>query len=172
MNYLIAVLSDRMQAEAAYSALEQEALPMDQISILGKGFEITDEFGFVDPVKKARKQAKFMSYWLVPFGFVGGYGFNLLTGFELFSWAGALGNHIIGGLLGAIGGAMGSFFIGGSAGLLGSSSGDAPPYRKMMDAGKYLVVVSGQPNLTNKANRILRQLKAESVYSYVDPTRA
>ena len=34
MNYLIAVLPDRMQAEAAYCALEKEGLPMKQVSIL------------------------------------------------------------------------------------------------------------------------------------------
>ncbi len=35
MNCLIAVLTDRTQAEAAYSALEKEGLPNDGINILG-----------------------------------------------------------------------------------------------------------------------------------------
>ena len=44
MNYLVAVLPDRIQAEAAYTALEKEGLPIEQVSILGKGYKSADEF--------------------------------------------------------------------------------------------------------------------------------
>jgi hypothetical protein len=47
MNYLIAVLSDRIQAEAAYSALGKEGLPYDQINILGNGYQSADEYGLI-----------------------------------------------------------------------------------------------------------------------------
>ena len=43
MNYLVAVLSDRIQAEAAYSALEKEGLPIKQVAILGQGYKTSDE---------------------------------------------------------------------------------------------------------------------------------
>jgi len=79
MNYLIAVLADRIQAEAAYSELERQDLPMPQVSILGSGYKTADEFGFIDPKIPARKQAKLMAFWLVPFGFLGGWLFNLST---------------------------------------------------------------------------------------------
>jgi hypothetical protein len=168
MNYLIAVLSDRIQAEEAYSALEREGLPMEKVAILGKGYKTADEYGLIDPNQQARKQATLMSYWLVPFGFISGYVFNLITGIELFLWAGSLGNHIIGGIFGAIAGAMGSYFIGGGAGLA-FGSGDALPYRNRLKAGKYLVVVNGPPNLTNQATRILKQFDPENIQGYVDP---
>ncbi|MGH2413174.1 MAG: hypothetical protein ACRDEA_05700, partial [Microcystaceae cyanobacterium] len=150
MNYLIAVLPDRIQAEAAYTALEKAGIPLEQLTILGRGYKSADEFGLIDPAQSAQKQAKQMAYWLVPFGFASGYGFNLITGINLFGWAGELGNHIIGGLLGAIAGGMGSLFVGGGAGLI-SGSGDALPYRNRLNEGKYLVVVQGSERLKNQA---------------------
>lgn len=39
MNYLVAVLPDRIQAEAAYSALEKENLSIAQVTILGNGYQ-------------------------------------------------------------------------------------------------------------------------------------
>ncbi|NEP51552.1 MAG: hypothetical protein F6K65_23225, partial [Moorea sp. SIO3C2] len=55
-----------------------------------------DEFGFVDPAKKGRQQAKLMAFWLVPFGAIGGYAFNLSTQYMLVPEIGAMGNHILG----------------------------------------------------------------------------
>ena len=106
-----------------------------------------------------------MAYWLVPFGFAGGYLFNLITGLHTLDWAGEPGNHIVGGLLGAIGGAMGSIFVGGGVGLT-SGSGDALPYRNRLSAGKYLIIVEGTASLKNKATQILRQFEPENIQGY------
>lgn len=170
MNYVIAVLPDRIQAESAYTALEAEGLPMEQVALLGKGYKTADEFGFLDPGKQARKQARLMSFWLVPFGFIGGVAFNMSTQYDLFDWAGRLGNEVIGGIFGAIAGAMGSFFVGGGVGL-SSGSGDALPYRNRLSQGKYLVVVSGAPNITNQATKILKGFNPENIQGYVDTSR-
>lgn len=169
MNYVISVFPDRIQAEAAYSELEKEGVPLPQISILGKGYKSADEFGFIDPKEPARKQAKLMAFWLVPFGFLGGWFFNVATQYQLVPVVGSVGNHLIGGLLGAMGGAMGSFFIGGGVGLV-SGGGDALPYRNRLKEGKYLVVVKGAPNITNRATRVLRQFDPETLQGYIDPT--
>jgi hypothetical protein len=166
MNYLIAVLSDRIQAEEAYTALEKAGIGQDRIAILGKGYKSADEFGLIDPTEQAKKQAIFMAIWLVPFGFFGGYGFDLITGLDTFSWAGEPFNHIIGGFLGAIGGAMGSFFVGGGV-ALSTSGGDALPYRNRLNAGKYLVVVKGSEVLKMQATNILRQFNPENLQGYM-----
>jgi hypothetical protein len=168
MNYLVAVLGDRIQAEAAYSALEAEGLPMNKVSILGKGYKSASEYGLIDPTAQAGKLAKLMSFWLVPFGFFAGLGFSLITDLHTFAWAGDIGNHLIGGLLGGVSGAMGSFFVGGGVGLT-SGSGDALPYGNRLDAGKYLVVVKGSASLTQQATKILRQFELESIQGYSDP---
>ena len=165
MNYLIAVLPDRIKAEEAYTALEKSNVPQSQISILGKGYKTADEFGLIDPAQQAKKRAISMAYWLVPFGFAGGYVFNLISGLDTLDWAGEPGNHIVGGILGAIGGAMGSFFVGGGVGL-STGSGDALPYRNRLDEGKYLVVVQGSELIQQKAATILRRFNPENLQGY------
>ena len=167
MNYLVAVLSDRIQAEAAYSALEKEGLPLDKVTILGKGYKSADEFGLIDPNEQALKQVKLMATWLIPFGFFAGVGFSLSTNLNTFAWAGEIGNHVIGGILGAGSGLLGSIFAGGGTGLV-FGGGDALPYRNRLNAGKYLVVVKGSETLTRKATSIIRQFDPENIQGYVE----
>jgi hypothetical protein len=152
MNYLVAVLSDRIQAESANLALEKEGI---KNTILGRGYKTADEFGLIDPKEQAKKQAQLMSFWLIPFGFFAGFTFSVITGLDTFIWAGEIGNHIIGGLLGAV------------VGLV-AGSGDALPYRNRLDAGKYLIVVQGSETLTRQATRILRQFEPENIQGYAD----
>lgn len=167
MNYLIAVLKNRIEAEEAYSALEREGLPMDKVSILGRGYKSADEFGLIDPNLEARKQFIRLASWTIPFGFMAGFAFNLQTGIEIVEWVGSLGNHVIGGLFGAIAGAMGSFFVGGGVGLA-FGGGDALPYRNRLNEGKYLVVVKGSVGLTQRATPILRQFNPETIQGYIE----
>ena len=167
MNYLVAVLSDRIQAEEAYTVLEKEGVPTEQVTILGRGYKSADEFGLIDPNEQAKKQTQLMAIWLVPFGFVAGLTFNFLTGLNTFPWAGGVGNILIGGLLGAGAGAMGSVFAGGGAGLV-FGSGDALPYRNRLNAGKYLIVVKGTESVTRQATRILRSFEPENIQGYSD----
>ena len=168
MNYLVAVLSDRIQAEAAYSAIETEGLPLDRVTILGRGYKTADEFGLIDPNQEARKQAMRMVTWLVPFGFAAGCTFSLITGLNTFAWAGDIGNHAIGGLLGAISGAMGGVFVGGGVGLM-FGGGDALPYRNRLNAGKYIVVVQGSDALIRQATKIMRRFEPENIQGYEAP---
>jgi hypothetical protein len=167
MNYLIAVLPDRIKAEAAYFALEKEGLPMKQVSILGRGYKTADEFGLIDPNQQAKKQAKLMAVWLVPFGFIAGVTFSLMTQLKTFAWAGEIGDHAIGGVLGAIAGGMGSFVVGGAGGMA-FGSGDALPYRNRLNAGKFLIAVKGTDDLTGKAANILRQFEPENIQGYTE----
>lgn len=171
MNYVIAILDDRLQAESAYTALEQANLPMEQVSLVGQGYKSLDEFEFLDPQKQARKRALTMLYWLMPFGFIGGYAFNLSTAYNLVPALGNLGNHLLGGVFGAIAGAMGSFFAGGGVNLA-IGNRDAMPYRARVNAGKYLVLVNGAPNVTNQATRILKGFKPEYLENLIDPNLA
>ncbi|MBD2653958.1 MULTISPECIES: hypothetical protein [Synechocystis] len=168
MSYLIAVVANRIAAEEAYTTLEQAGFAQKNLTIIGTGYKTADEFGLVDPKKQALKRAKLMAIWLVPFGFAAGYCFNLITGLSTLDWAGDPGNHIVGGLLGAIGGAMGSFFVGGGVGL-SFGSGDSLPYRNLLQAGKYLVVVAGGELQKQRATNLLRPLNPEYLQGYTAP---
>lgn len=164
MNYLVAVLPDRIQAEAAYLALEKGDIPTNQVSILGKGYKSADEFGLIDPNQPAKKQSRLLLTWLVPFGFVAGVAFNRLADLHTFP-VGDIGNALIGGLLGAGAGAMGSFFVGGGVGAA-VGSGDALPYRNRLNEGKYLIVVQGADDIIRKATPILRSFDPENIQGY------
>jgi hypothetical protein len=166
MNYLIAVLPDRFQAEEAYTALEKAGIPLSKMTIAGRGYKSADEVGLYDSKEQARKKAIFMAYWLIPFGFIGGYIFNLITGLHNLDWAGDPGNHIVGGILGAIGGAMGSVFVGGGAAWATSTAGDTFSYREYLDANKYLLLVDNIGGFGDRAIPILRKLAPEIIQSY------
>ncbi len=168
MNYLVAVLPSRIQVEAAYTALEDADLPMDQISILGAGYQSADEFGLIEPNQEARKQSSGLSYWLIPFGFLAGYAFNLLSGIEILGGIGAIANHILGGLLGAASGALGALFVGGAVGWT-VGSGDALAYRNRLNAGKYLIIAKGTDALVRQATQVLRQFEPENIQGYNAP---
>ncbi|BAQ60481.1 Slr0613 protein [Geminocystis sp. NIES-3708] len=165
MNYLIAVLSDRIQAEEAYTALEKVGIPLSQLSIVGKGYKNAAEFGFLDPSEEGRKNVIRMAYWLIPFGFFGGFTFDAITTIDTFGWAGEPFNHIIGGILGAIGGAMGSVFVGGSGSLM-ESKGEMIPFLNRLKVGKYLLIVQGNDNIKNQAKEILNKFEPESLQGY------
>ncbi|MBV6623206.1 MAG: hypothetical protein KI793_09775 [Rivularia sp. (in: Bacteria)] len=171
MNYLVAVLSNRFQVEAAYTALEKENFSKEQISILGQGYKSADEFGFIQPNKQAGKQSKKLIYWVIPFGFVAGYAFNLLSGIEILPWAGSIGNHIIGGILGAASGGLGAVLVGGAVGWT-VGSGDALVYRNRLNAGKYLIVFKGSDVQIREATRVLRQYEPENIQGYTEPVSA
>jgi len=171
MNYLVAVLSDRMKAEEAYSALESENFDMSTVSILGQGYQSANEFGLIDPANQAWKQVRLMMFWLVPFGFIAGFAFNAITGLDTFSWAGTVGNRIIGGLLGAGSGALGAFLVGGGAGAA-FGSGDALSYRNRLNAGKYLIVVRGSEAEVRQATPIIRRSRPENIQGYTAPESA
>lgn len=166
-DYLIAVFSDRLAAEAAYTALEKAEIAKEQIAILGRGYRTVEVFGMVTPAEKAKKRSRSMAYWLVPFGFVAGYAFNLQTGIEIVNWAGSTGNHLIGGLFGAIAGVMGSVFVGGGISLSENSDNSAF-YRNSLEAGKYLVAVQGSALLKRQATEMLRTYNPETIQTYSD----
>ena len=168
MNYLVAVLRDRIKAEAAYSALETAQFPMKEVAILGQGYKSADEYGLIDPANPAWKQIRLMMIWLVPFGFGAGFAFDAITGLNTFPWTGTLGNQILGGFLGAGSGALGAFFVGGGVGAA-LGSGDALSYRNRLDAGKYLLVVRGSGTDIRLATPIIRRLQPENLQGYQAP---
>ncbi|HEY9622563.1 MAG TPA: hypothetical protein V6C78_19545 [Crinalium sp.] len=170
MNYLVAVLPNQTQAEAAYSALENEGLPSSSIDILGNGYKSADEYGLINPGREAKKGVGRLANWLIPFGFVAGYFFNLLTGIQILP-IGGFGNHVLGGVLGAFSGALGAYVVGGGVGLA-LGGGDALPYRNRLNAGKYLVIVKGSEAMTRQATFILQQFQPENLQGYAEPPDA
>ena len=168
MNYLITVLKNKQQAEEAYSVLQQGGISSEEVTILGEGYQSADEFGLIDPNKQASKRAKKLAYGLIPFGFVAGYVFNVLTGIQLFSFTNAFAEHIIGGVLGAASGLLGATIVGGGVGLT-TGSGDALTYRNRLNAGQYIIIAKGSDSLVRRATSLLRSFEPEFIQGYEEP---
>lgn len=168
MNYLIAVIANKQQVEEAYSVLQKDGISAEEVTILGEGYQSADEFGLIDPNKQAGKGAKKLAYGLIPFGFVAGYVFNVLTGIQLFSFTNAFAEHIIGGVLGAVSGLLGATIVGGGVGLT-TGSGDALTYRNRLNAGQYIIIAKGSDSLIRRATRLLRQFEPEFIQGYEEP---
>jgi hypothetical protein len=157
MQYLVALLPDRLQAEAVYLALEAAGLPLEAVALVGRGYRDVGDY----PLPQGGWRPNFFTYWLVPFGFASGLGFSLLTGLETFTaWAGVWGNHFLGGVLGAIAGGMGSLLVGGGLGQLAQLG--LPNYVRAVNQGKYLVVVQGT-GLVNRAKGIVLRFQPQSL---------
>jgi hypothetical protein len=167
MSYLVAVLPDRTQAEAAYTALAKEGLSKDHVNILGQGFQGADDYGFIDPIQSVRKAATRKITWLVPFGFGSGFVFNWLTGIAILDTVPALGNHIIGGLFGAAAGGLGAYLNSVNVGVINSDN--TLPYRNRLDAGQYLIVVEGTDEITDRAKNVLEPFEPEQMQGYPEP---
>lgn len=167
-HYLIAVLSDRMQAEAVYRSLKSADLPIEEVSILGKGYRSADDYGLINPDEEAEKQSQNLRPWLLPFGFASGFAFNWLTGIEISSLVGEFGNHFLGGLLGLGAGAIGAAMTGRLTGWT-VASGDAIAYRNRLNAGKYVVIATGTGKFVREATRLLRPFEPENLQGYVGP---
>jgi hypothetical protein len=169
MSYLVAVLSDKSKAEAAYYALQKQGVASDRINILGQGYQSADEYGFIDPIESVRKETTREISWIVPFGFVAGFVFNWLTGISIFDAIPAIGNHLIGGLFGAAAGVLGAYL--NSTNVVGLINSDETlPSRNRLDAGKYLIIVKGPDSATNeRATNVLNQFEPENIQGYNDP---
>ena len=172
MNYLIAVCSNRIQAEAAYKVLEKEGLPSEQISILGNGYKNIDEYGLLkfNYQAKNKNNIQRLAYWLIPFGFAIGYAFNLLMNIEIISTGGII-NRIIGGLLGAASGLLGAFIILNSSSSL-TVDEDALLYRDRLNAGKYLIIFQGTEESVKKATSMLHSFEIENIREDVSIKKA
>jgi hypothetical protein len=166
-NYLVAVLPNRIEAESAYLSLKDARLPIESLDILGRGFKSADDFGLINPNEAAQKQSEQLANGLVPFGFVAGFLFNVLTGIELISWIGPMGNHLLGGVFAAAAAALGAAMTGALTGWT-TGSGDAIAYRNRLNAGKYLIIATGTAAFTREATRLLRQHNLENIQGYVE----
>ncbi len=168
MNYLVTVLANKQQAQEAYSVLSQDGIPTEKINILGEGYQSADDFGLIDPNQQASKRAKKLAYMLIPFGFVAGYAFNVLTGIQLFSFTNSITEHIIGGVLGAASGLLGAIVVGGGVGLT-VGSGDALTYRNRLNAGQYIIITQGTDSVIRQATKLLRQFEPKFIQGYTEP---
>ena len=166
-NYLVATLSDRIEAESVYTSLESADIPLKHIKIVGPGYKSLDELDLFDPTLATWQAVKQMLFWLLPFGFFAGFTFNRITQLTILSVLPPLGNGVLGGVFGLIAAAMGGVTFGGGTQLIATK--EAVPFAQRLEAGMYLVVIKGSERLIRQANRVLLSLDKRNFKVYEDP---
>ncbi len=100
-----------------------------------------DNVNLLNPTLGRKKRQKALATWLMPFGFIAGLSFSLMTDLKTFAEMGfpSQFENLLGGLVGMIGGWLGSFF---SAGEINQENGDdIRALRKKSEQGFWLLIL-------------------------------
>ena len=122
---------------------EEEQILQDLKSNLFK-IENIENNRILNPKLDRQIRQKGMKNWLMPFGFLAGLSFSNMTNLTTFSFLNlnAIGESLIGGLLGLGSGYIGSFFASGSINL--NRSKEIRPLLNANKEGKWLVFLEAQ----------------------------
>ncbi len=163
---IVAVYTDHAAAEAAVRLLHKEGFSMQDLSIVGRDFQMTEEpVGFVSVGDYAAAGAGTGAWVGGLFGLLVGAAFVILPGLGPVVVAGPLAAALLGGLEGALAGAA----LGGLAGALvgwGVPREQAIKYEAQVKAGKFLVIARGTPEEIARAGELLRRHAPEDVSTF------
>src|SRR3954452_5429276 len=159
----IAVYPDHATAEEAVRRLLREGFAMEDVSIVFRDFQVTEEpIGFVSTKDFASVGAGSAAWVGGLFGLLVGAAFLVLPGVGPVVVAGPLSAALLGGLEGALAGAA----LGGLAGALvgwGVPREQALKYEAQVKAGKFVVVARGTPDAIARAKALLAPATPESL---------
>lgn len=159
---VVATYSSHNNAEEAVRLLEKSGLPMKQISIIGRDWQVREDvLGFFHP-GDAMKIGAAEGAW------VGGI-FGLFMGFGMFVFPVAGVLFVLGPLAGLITGAIGGAGVGALvSGLVnaGIPKDSALKYQKRLEAGEFLVMVHGSPSEIERAHTILQDTSHTSLTAH------
>ena len=159
---VIAVYPDHASAEGAVRRLQEDGIPMQNLSIVGKDFQAIEKpLGFVTTGDVAKSGAKVGAWTGGIFGLLFGAAFLILPGIGPVVIAGPLAAALLAGIEGAVAGAA----FGGLAGALvglGVSKDKAIRYESQLKAGKFLVVLQGDGPQIQRAKSLFTVGKAEA----------
>ena len=159
---VIATYPDHASAEDAVRRLQQEGIPMHNLSIIGKDFQAVDRpLGFVTTGTVAREGAKVGAWTGGIFGLLVGAAFLILAGLGAVVVAGPLAAALLGGVEGALAGAAFGGLTGALVGL-GVSKDKAIRYESQVKAGKFLVTMRGDGPQIERARSLFTAGKAET----------
>ena len=152
VNSAVAVYRHHTDAEDAVHRLKRAGIPMQKISIIGRNFELREDVqGYYRPSDAALEGAGFGAW-------MGGL-FGLLMGFGMFVFPIAGTLIVLGPLAGMIAGAVSGAGLGALVnGLmaLGIPKDRALKYQSRLQAGEFLVTVTGTPEEVTRAREILQ----------------
>ena len=119
----------------------------------------------LNPSIGRKRRQKGMATWLMPFGFFAGVTFTFMTDLDTFAFAGEVGSHLIGGLLGLGSGLMGSY---AAAASVSSDSDDRiRALRNRLEEGNWLLLLETATGVEVPWTR-LQEAKPQSVVRLSD----
>jgi hypothetical protein len=165
-NVVIAVFGRHDQADKAVRALGQANFPLEQLTIVGKGYH-TDEqaIGFYNTGDRIKLWGKSGALWGGLWGlFVGG----------LFMTLPGIGPVVVLGHLGAmlLGAAEGAVLVGGVSALAGALASIGIPkdsvvrYEEAVKADKFLVLAHGSPEQVERAKSVLQSASPTEINTH------
>lgn len=119
----------------------------------------------LNPSIARKRRQKGMATWLMPFGFFAGVTFTFMTDLDTFAFAGEVGSHLIGGLLGLGSGLMDSY---AAAASVSSDSDDRiRALRNRLEEGNWLLLLETATGVEVPWTR-LQEAKPQSVVRLSD----
>src|SRR5581483_3314208 len=111
LTSVVAVFPDHPSAEEAVRRLQKDGIPMQNVSIIGKVFQVVEKpLGFVTTRSVAKDGARFGAWTGGIFGLLVGAAFLVLPDLGAVVIAGPLTAALLGGAEGALGGLTGALF--------------------------------------------------------------
>lgn len=136
---VVVVLSQRKRLQQLRDDLAALSPPPQRLVAIGAGETDLSSVVELNPALARQQRQRGMARWLLPFGFFAGLTFTFITDLDTFAFAGPLGSHLIGGLLGLGSGYMGSF---AAAASVSSEADDRiRTLRNRLEEGNWLLLI-------------------------------
>jgi uncharacterized membrane protein len=165
-NAVIAVYSSHEAAEVAVRALQQGAVDLRKLSIVGSDFQSEEHVvGFYNAGDRMQYWGRMGAFWGGMWGFLFGSAFFIVPGIGPLLIAGPLVGWIVGALEGAV--VVGGLSVlGASLYSLGIPRDSILTYETALKSGRFLVITHGSADEANQARDIIARTGPESVTNH------
>ena len=166
---IVAHFPSHAEAERVVLQLQKEGFDMQKLSIIGKDYQTTEHVrGFLTWKDTAKAGAAGGGYWgsFVGglFGILAGAGVLFIPGMAPIVIAGPIAGVLAGWLEGTLVGGAGAAAVGGLAGALsglGIPKNEVVKYETKIQAGEFVILVTGSDEDVRQAKRMLDRISHE-----------
>ena len=136
---MVVVLSEQKRLGQLRQQLSKLTPPPQRLVAIGSGETALSSVADLNPALARQQRQRGMARWLIPFGFFAGLTFTFITDLDTFAFAGPIGSHLIGGLLGLGSGFLGSFAA--AASVTSEADDRIRALRNRLEEGNWLLLV-------------------------------